>query len=137
MAPQGACAHCWLLHVSPSFAQCWQVLPAKPHSFGSEPAKHTLPSQHPPQSAESHDVTGLPQAWRVASQIWKPSAVQFAHVSPRVPHALVDVPCWQVPVASQHPPGQVVALHAAASTGGWASASWPASGTTPPPSPTR
>ena len=40
----------------------------------------------------------------------KPSAWQFWHAWPRLPHAVRLLPVWQAPVASQQPTGHVAAL---------------------------
>jgi hypothetical protein len=75
--PHPCLTHCWPTHARPWFAQCRQISPPAPHSFGPVPAKHTLPSQQPLHDWDPQLVTGLPQAWRAASQSWKPSAWQF------------------------------------------------------------
>jgi hypothetical protein len=76
-----------------------------------------VPSQQPLQSVALHDPTLLPHACRVGSQNWNPSAWQLWHFSPSAPHWVMDAPVWQVPVGSQHPDGQVVALQAPPSGG--------------------
>ena len=67
--PQAGCTHvCCGEHVRFELSQCWHDCPFRPHSLGSVPAKHVLPSQQPLQVPGSQTATGLPQAWRVESQ---------------------------------------------------------------------
>lgn len=61
----------------------WQQPPAHDAALHAHtPATHACPAEHVP------------------------------HARPPPPHAAPDVPVWQVPVASQHPVGHVVELHA-------------------------
>src|ERR1700722_11021413 len=99
----GGFTHSPPVQTRPSFWHAWHVIPPNPHSFGSTPAKHVLPTQHPLQVWGLHWVIGSAHAWWVASQVWKPSAVQLSHASPPLPHWLSALPGWHVPVASQHP----------------------------------
>jgi hypothetical protein len=67
--PHGGCTQvCCGEHARLELSQCRQAWPFRPHSFGSVPTRHSLPSQHPLQVEGSQTATVLPHAWSVGSQ---------------------------------------------------------------------
>ena len=80
------------------------------------PSTHKNPpapfdSQQPFGQLEGlHVAIGVSHAWSLGSHCAKPSEVQFAQETPPVPHWVICVPLWQLPLPSQHPLGQLAAL---------------------------
>jgi hypothetical protein len=116
--PQGAATQTPALpsHTAPTDEQFWQEAPFVPHVAFSVPSTQRKPpaplaSQQPVgQDAALHVCMGVSHAWLVGSHCEKPSVWQFAHVAPAVPHWVICVPAWQLPLPSQQPEGQVEAL---------------------------
>ncbi len=120
-------------HVSDIAVQFWQFVPCEPHEVSSVPARQfPCPSQHPWQTCWHGHRPPLPPncVWQfplssqqplgqVAGPQTNPSHVplvhtdvaeQTSHALPPSPHALDDIPVWQLSFWSQQP-GHVSWLH--------------------------
>lgn len=77
-----------------------QADPAVPHAVTVPGARQFEPAQHP-----FEQVVGL----QLAGQVPLLQFAQGTHASPPEPQAIVEVPGWQTPFASQQPLGQLTA----------------------------
>jgi len=119
-APHGVATHCCAFgsHTAPTDVQLSQTWPPEPQVLSCVPAAHRKPpmpsdwQQPVGQVVALQAACGVSQTWRVGSHCWNPADGQFAHASPPVPHSVAWVPGWQVPVVSQQPVVQLLALHA-------------------------
>jgi len=93
------------------------VPPPVPHAVACVPGWQVPEaSQQPEAHVVALQTTGMTHAWAV--QVWFPP--QAEHAAPPVPQAADVVPSWQLPVASQHPVGHVVALQVTGVVHAWA-----------------
>jgi hypothetical protein len=99
--------HTPLMHSAP-VAHAMQAAPPTPHSVFNVPATQDVPSQQPVVQF----VQSPAHCWLVHSL----PALHATQAAPPLPHFGAAVPGWQVPLASQQPVGQLLALHAASSS---------------------
>jgi len=102
--------HSCPLHDSPKDAQSWHAMPKSPHAKVLCPLSQTpLASQQP-----FGHVCALHDGGGVTMHSWNshvaPSCRQFWHATAFAPHAVDEMPDWQLPSGSQHPPGQLMSL---------------------------
>ena len=99
-------------HVVPWAVQLEHAAPLLPHAEPSVPGRQRSPTQHPLQLVASHFLEVL-HVRRRASHAW-PDVAQFVQAAPLVPQAEASVPERQtpvVPLVTQQPVAQLVALH--------------------------
>jgi len=97
----------WQIPATHAAAHSWHWLAPVPQAFGSLPGwQAPFVSQHPVGHVDASQIEFSHVPW-----LQNPCGPHVAQAPPNSPHAWLVSPAWQTPVTSQHPFGQLFALH--------------------------